>query len=147
MKHIFAIALTFGGLASVGCNKIPAHIHTAPKLIAADGSFFTACSGIIEVYSPSRRVVSASKESYEIVFINSYGKAQDLEDVTTFRIEEPTSAINYAMPIDPGFSGFYSNGQAMAVGAVVFFGKDGDEGRAIWNGSTATEKWSPIPCK
>jgi hypothetical protein len=147
MKRIFAIVLTFGGLASVSCNKVPAHIHTAPKVIFADGSFFIACSGAIEVYSPSRKVVSASKESYEIVFTNSYGKSQDLEDVTTFRIEEPSSPVNYALPSNPNDSGVYSNGQTIPIGAVVLFGNDGDDGRAIWKGSTATEKWSPIPCK
>ena len=72
----------------------------APKIVEADGSVYTACSGLITVYHPSREVADSSDRTYEITFTDEFGKDQDLKQVRSYRILQPTETLRYAMPAE-----------------------------------------------
>jgi len=144
-NSLFTLALL---ALTCGCGNIPAHTHSAPKTIIADGTEYLACEGYVTVYNPSRDIVSSSSgHSYEIVFTDNYGKSIDLKDVTSFVVKEAPQDASYAMAsvaTSDNLSTTYSNGQPMLPGAIVFFGKDGESGRAKWLGRG---QWRPVPCK
>jgi len=139
------------------CSNIPSGTSAAPKIIVADGSSYTACSGFIVVYQPSRDVADSSQKTYEITFTDDYGKTRDLKRVNSYTILRPDQneagsppgakqVLTYAMPaaaIPENTTTVYSNGQPIIKGSMVWFGKDGDAGRARWQGPG---KWEPVPC-
>jgi hypothetical protein len=129
-----------------GCDEIPHRLISAPKDIEADGHFYLACEGYVRVYSPSRNVVSSTSRSYEIVFTDDYGKAQDITSVSSYTITDAPKDASYAMSSlsnPENLSTTYSDGSKIKVGSDVLWGNNGDAGRARWNGPG---KWSPVPC-
>jgi hypothetical protein len=150
VKHasVFAVGLLCMVAGSCGCDNVPAHAHPAPKTIIANGREYLACEGFVTVYDPSRDIASSSSSHmYEIVFTDDYGKSMDLKDVTSYTVKDAPKDASYTMAAvatSDNLSTTYSNGQPIQQGATVVFGKDGDGGRAIWNGKG---KWSPAPCK
>jgi hypothetical protein len=128
------------------CNQIPEHWHSAPKLIDADGSSYVACTGMIRVYNPSRDVTSSSSPSYEIVFTDNYGQAQDLKNLKSYQVADVGHEVYYVMPSSANpdnTTTTFSNGTPMTPGNIVFFGDNGSQGRARWDGPG---KWNPVPC-
>lgn len=84
---------------------------------------------------------------YEVVFTDDYGKAVDLKDVISYTVKDPPKDASYAMATvatPDNLTTSYSDGRPIQPGAIVFFGKDGDQGRARWRGKG---QWSPVPCK
>jgi hypothetical protein len=107
---------------------------------------YLACEGYVSIYIPSRDVASSSSKSYEVLFTDDYGHEQDLKDLTSYTISDAPSDAHYAMgtaATSDNTSTAYSDGSPFKPGGVVWFGKKGDAGRAIWNGKG---KWSPVPC-
>ena len=131
-------------IAAGGCSAVPRNFYSTPKNIEIDGRSYTACSGTVWVYSPSREVAASTEKSYEIMFSDNYGRDQDFKDVTSYTISDDEHAM-YAMPdVLPGPDDTkYSNGTPFKPGDVVWFGKHGDGGRAIW---ISPGKWKPVPC-
>jgi hypothetical protein len=131
-------------LMLLSCN-LPRGLSAAPKIIMADGAQHVACSGFVTVYHPSRDVSSSSEETYEITFTDVNGKWQDLKQVRSYSILEPDpdQPLTHALPAEANpynTATTYSNGQPIAVGAVVVF-KDGE---AKWLGPG---KWEALPCR
>lgn len=139
------------------CSNVPSAMSSAPKIIEADGNYYTACSGTIFIYQPSRDVGDSSQKTYEVTFTDDYGKAQDLKPVKSYTILKPDQsesgsppnakqALTYAMPAaanPENMTTVYSNGQPMTEGSIVWFGNNGDSGRARWEGPG---KWEAVPC-
>jgi hypothetical protein len=133
-------------ICTLACNDIPTHVSRSPKIIEADGNQYTACTGDITVYEPSREVAESSQRTYEITFTDNYGGEEDLQDVRTYTVRSPKSGevLDYAMPPEavPSNTGTtYSGGQPIQPGDIVTFGKG--EGKARWLGPG---KWEPVPC-
>jgi hypothetical protein len=128
-----------------GCSDIPANFYLTPKNIEIDGASHTACSGLIWIYNPSRDIAASTEKTYEITFTDDYGQFQDFKDVKSYTIINNDHAT-YAMPsVVPGPENTkYSNGTPFKSGDVVWFGKNGDGGRAIW---ISPGNWRPVPCK
>jgi len=71
----------------------------------------------------------------------------DLKDVTSYTVKDAPKDASYAMAAvanSSNLSTTYSNGQPLVPGSVVYFGKDGSDGRARWTGKG---QWSPVSCK
>jgi hypothetical protein len=141
VKHVMPILFIVIGI--MGCSKVPKY-DFSPKAIRANGFSYTACEGIIRVYSPSRNVESSSSITYEITFTDEFGQHQELKDLTYYSIEQIKDA-NYAMPYPlPGPDSIkYSNGEPFKHGDKILWGKEGDKGRAIYKGPG---QWDPVPC-
>jgi hypothetical protein len=136
---LFALVLFVGG-----CSAVPANFYSTPKQMEIDGISYTACSGTIWIYSPSRDVASSTEKSYEVTFTDDYGRFEDLKDVKSYTITNEDYAT-YAMPDPvPGPDDTkYSNGRPFVTGDVVWFGKDGSNGRATF---ISPGNWKPVPC-
>lgn len=132
---------------SPACSNVPSTFSPAPKIIEADDHDYTACSGLIVIYQPSRDVASSSQKTYEITFTDDFGKAQDLKRVKSYTILNPDRVLTYAMPYaanPENMTTVYGDGQPMIKGSMVWFGNKGDAGRARWQGPG---KWEAVPCQ
>jgi hypothetical protein len=140
-RSILVVSIT---LFLGACSEIP-DMHRAPQNIFADGVNYTACTGIVNVYTPSRDVSDSSEKTYEITFTDDFGKLQDLEDIHSYQITKDPAKV-YMMPYSMPDASVtkYANGAAFVVGDVVMFGKDGDDGRAMY---VSPGSWKPVPCK
>jgi hypothetical protein len=130
-----------------GCDEVPDHTHFAPKTVVVDKQEYLACEGYIRIYHPPRDVASSSSSHYEIVFTDDYGQPMDLKDVASYTVKDAPKDASYAMAgvaNSLNLSTTYSNGQPLVPGSVVYFGKDGSDGRARWNGKG---QWAPVLCK
>ena len=142
MKIAGAMSVCLVALLGSGCSGwLPTHL--APKTIIIDGTTYTACSGIVKVYSPSRGVVSSSSKTYEITFTDEFGQSQDFEQVSSYSIIENPNAT-YAMPdYSPSPDDERSAAELAGLGAIMLFGNNGDEGMAIF---ISPGKWKAVPC-
>jgi hypothetical protein len=68
LKRRMKVLLFASTLLCFGCRQIPSGVSAAPKIVEADGTQYTACEGLINVYQPSREVADSSARIYEITF-------------------------------------------------------------------------------